>query len=117
MMPKETDGSLPETDGKRSPGVTALWVARNRLAVLDRMHQVELLKIWINTELKEIILQLVIKNLKNEVTKKVQTPTCDEVFYAGTGMLLLRDPDFVTLFDVQQKRYYQFLSSLAVQVI
>ncbi|GLV43141.1 Coat Protein (coatomer) alpha [Carabus blaptoides fortunei] len=86
MIPKDNDGAVPEPEGKRSAGVTALWVARNRLAVLDRMHQ------------------LVIKNLKNEVTKKVQTPTCDEVFYAGTGMLLLRDPDYVTLFDVQQKR-------------
>lgn len=57
-----------------------------RFAVLDRGHQ------------------LVIKNLKNEVTKKVQTPACDEVFYAGTGMLLLRDTEHVTLFDVQQKR-------------
>lgn len=34
----------------------------------------------------------------------MQTPSCDEVFYAGTGMLLLRDADHVTLFDVQQKR-------------
>ena len=47
---------------------------------------------------------MIIKNLKNEVTKKVQTPNCDEIFYAGTGMLLLRDSDTVTLFDVQQKR-------------
>ena len=48
--------------------------------------------------------QVIIKNLKNEVTKKVQTPTCDEIMYAGTGMLLLRDNDNVTMFDVQQKR-------------
>lgn len=40
MIPKETDGSVPESEGKRSAGVTALWVARNRLAVLDRTHQV-----------------------------------------------------------------------------
>ena len=58
-----------------------------RFAVLDRSHA------------------LVIKNLKNEVTKKVQTPSnCDEIFYAGTGMLLLRDPEGVTLFDVQQRK-------------
>jgi coatomer subunit alpha len=38
------------------------------------------------------------------VTKKVTTPNCEEIFYAGTGMLLLRDPDGVTLFDVQQKK-------------
>lgn len=82
----ERDDSVPEVESKRSSGLTALWVARNRFAVLDRSHQ------------------LVIKNLKNEVTKKVQTPPCDEVFYAGTGMLLLRDAEHVTLFDVQQKR-------------
>jgi len=46
----------------------------------------------------------VIKNLKNEVSKKIQAP-CDEIFYAGTGMLLLREPESLTLFDVQQKRY------------
>ncbi|XP_022914728.1 coatomer subunit alpha [Onthophagus taurus] len=89
-IPKDADSNVesqvPEAEGKRSPGITSLWVARNRFAVLDRTYQ------------------LVIKNLKNEVTKKVQTPNCDEIFYAGTGMLLLRDSDSVILFDVQQKR-------------
>lgn len=42
--------------------------------------------------------------MQNEVTKKVTTQPCDEIFYAGTGMLLLRDSDGVSLFDVQQKR-------------
>ncbi|KAJ7307546.1 hypothetical protein JRQ81_009571 [Phrynocephalus forsythii] len=73
-------------EGKRSSGLTAVWVARNRFAVLDRMHSI------------------LIKNLKNEITKKVQVPNCDEIFYAGTGNLLLRDADSITLFDVQQKR-------------
>eukprot|EP00095_Tigriopus_kingsejongensis_P002882 maker-scaffold52_size450388-snap-gene-3.20 protein:Tk02882 transcript:maker-scaffold52_size450388-snap-gene-3.20-mRNA-1 annotation:"coatomer subunit alpha isoform 11" len=86
-IPKDSDGQTPDApEGKRSSGVTAIWVARNRIAVLDRSHT------------------LIIKNMKNEVTKKVQTPNCDEIFYAGTGMLLLRDNDSVTLFDVQQKR-------------
>ncbi|XP_026472651.1 coatomer subunit alpha [Ctenocephalides felis] len=85
-MSKDSDSSSSETESKRSSGITALWVARNRFVVLDRANQ------------------LVIKNLKNEVTKKVQTPGCDEIFYAGTGMLLLREPDCVTMFDVQQKR-------------
>lgn len=86
-VPKEIDSSNPEvSEGKRSSGLTAVWVARNRFAVLDRTHN------------------LLIKNLKNEVTKKVQTPPCDMIFYAGTGSLLLRDTDSVTLFDVQQKR-------------
>jgi len=87
-VPREqVDGhSVDVAESKRSTGVTAIWVARNRFAVLDRSHT------------------LVIKNLKNEVTKKIDQPSCDEIFYAGTGMLLLRDPDNVTLFDVQQKR-------------
>merc|ERR1719167_1633910 len=86
-MPKEENSSNPDApEGKRSSGLTAIWVARNRFAVLDKSHS------------------LVIKNLKNEVTKKVSIPNCDEIFYAGTGMLFLRDTDAVTLFDVQQKR-------------
>ncbi|KAL2731958.1 coatomer subunit alpha [Vespula squamosa] len=85
VIPRESDTST-DADTKRASGVTAIWVARNRFAVLDRAYS------------------LVIKNLKNEVTKKVQIPNCDEIFYAGTGMLLLRDTEQVTLFDVQQKR-------------
>ena len=33
--------------------------------------------------------QIVIKNLKNEVAKKLQGPTCDGIFFAGTLRLLL----------------------------
>ncbi|XP_059622164.1 coatomer subunit alpha isoform X1 [Phlebotomus argentipes] len=84
-LPKDSDASSnSEMECKRSSGITALWVARNRFAVFDRNNQ------------------LVVKNFKNEVTKKIQAPPCDEIFYAGTGMLLLRDPDYVTLYDVQQ---------------
>ncbi|XP_045595486.1 coatomer subunit alpha isoform X1 [Procambarus clarkii] len=87
QIPKDSDPQNPDSpDSKRSAGLTAVWVARNRFAVMDKSHQ------------------LVIKNMQNEVTKKVTTPPCDEIFYAGTGMLLLRDSDGVSLFDVQQKR-------------
>ncbi|XP_072934358.1 coatomer subunit alpha [Epargyreus clarus] len=70
----------------RGQAASAVWVARNRFAALDKNNQ------------------LVIKNLKNEVSKKIATPTCEEIMYAGTGMLLLREPDCVQLLDVQQKR-------------
>lgn len=85
VIPREGDNNT-DADAKRAGGITSIWVARNRFAVLDRAYS------------------LLIKNLKNEVTKKVQVPNCDEIFYAGTGMLLLRDADQVILFDVQQKR-------------
>lgn len=32
--------SFSAPEGKRSSGLTAVWVARNRFAVLDRMHSV-----------------------------------------------------------------------------
>ncbi|XP_046576766.1 coatomer subunit alpha-like [Haliotis rubra] len=86
-IPKDSDSQNPDSpEGKRSSGLTAVWVARNRFAVLDRTHSI------------------IIKNLKNEITKKVQAPNCEDIFYAGTGCLLLKDNDSVTLFDVQQKR-------------
>lgn len=86
MLPKDDKSTNSPAESRRSAGLTAVWVARNRFAVLDRSHS------------------LVIKNLKNELTKKVNTPPCDEIFYAGTGMVLLRDPEHIILFDVHQKR-------------
>ena len=41
QVPKQTDSQNPETpEGKRAAGLSAIWVARNRFAVLDRSHQV-----------------------------------------------------------------------------
>ena len=48
-----------------------------------------------------------IKNLKNEIAKKVQAPNCEDIFYAGTGCLLLKDSDSISMFDVQQKRFVE----------
>lgn len=59
---------------------------------------------WIVIKMVFTCFQIVIKNLKNEITKKVPAPNCEDIFYAGTGCLLLKDADGVTLFDVQQKR-------------
>lgn len=64
-VPKKTDPSNPEcklavelsllfagvsgsclavvVEGKRSSGLTAVWLARNRFAVLDKTHQVMIL--------------------------------------------------------------------------
>jgi coatomer protein complex subunit alpha (xenin) len=50
MVPKSDEGGPADApEGKRSSGLSAVWVARNRFAVLDRSHT------------------LIIKNLKNEV--------------------------------------------------
>ena len=70
-------------------GSHAVWVARNRFAVLDKYGAI------------------VIKNLKNEQSKKFDAPgpTPSKLFFAGTGSLLVGSDDHVIMVDVQQKRY------------
>lgn len=75
-------------EAKRGQGASAVFIARNRFAVLDRAAGV-----------------IQVRNLANEVTKKCAPPcaTTDALFYAGTGVLLCRAEDKVVLFDVQQR--------------
>ena len=65
---------------KRGQGSSAVFIARNRFAVLDKGGN-----------------QIVVKNLSNEITKKCPSPcaTTDAIFYAGTGTLLCRSEDKV----------------------
>jgi len=88
FIPKDAgEGSNPDApEGRRSSGMAAIWVARNRFAVLDKNHTI------------------LVKNLKNEIVKKIQLTNCEELFYAGTGNLLVKEGDQVTMYDVQQKR-------------
>lgn len=87
-IPKDSLGrSDTMQEAKKGLGGSAVFVARNRFAVLDKNHN-----------------QVTIKNLKNEVTKKFNLPvTADALFYAGTGNLLCRSEDSVALFDMQQR--------------
>ena len=76
-------------DSMRStPGVAAVWVARNRFAVLYNKAIGITIKHIVNNELRIIIV-------------------CDEpvndIFYAGTGFLLLSNTDNVKLHDIKQK--------------
>ncbi|KAH9314227.1 hypothetical protein KI387_022854, partial [Taxus chinensis] len=88
VVPKDSIGrSDTVQEAKRGVGGSAVFVARNRFAVLDKSHN-----------------QVTIKNLKNEVTKKCNLPfTADAIFFAGTGNLLCRSEDSVILFDLQQR--------------
>lgn len=78
------------TDGKRGtclgPGV---FLGRNRFAVLDRQRQI------------------VIKNLQNETTKRVQppVPNVEGIMDGGaSGRLIMRAEDRAILFEVQSRR-------------
>ena len=66
---------------------TALYVAP-LMAVLDKNRQI------------------LIKNFQNEVTKKCAPPhaSTDWIFSAGTGSLLLRSEERISLYDIQQRK-------------
>ena len=53
VIPKDSTGRSETQEAKRGQGSSAVFVARNRFAVLDKNHN-----------------QILIKNLQNEVTKK-----------------------------------------------
>ena len=37
--------NMSDVEGKRSSGLTAIWLARNRFAVMDKTHQVNYLSV------------------------------------------------------------------------
>ncbi|CAN0858592.1 Coatomer subunit alpha-2 [Linum grandiflorum] len=74
-------------EAKKGAGGSAVFIARNRFAVLDKSSN-----------------QVLVKNLKNEVVKKSGLPiVTDAIFYAGTGNVLCRAEDRVVIFDLQQR--------------
>eukprot|EP00047_Mylnosiga_fluctuans_P002804 m.225995 g.225995 ORF g.225995 m.225995 type:complete len:1238 (-) comp11355_c0_seq1:46-3759(-) len=87
QLPADGD-QRAEPDVKRAAGKCAVWVARQRYAVLDKTGAVS------------------IKTLKDEsATKKLTLATTpDQIFFAGSGLLLLSEEESVTLYDIQQKK-------------
>ncbi|KAM7264739.1 hypothetical protein ACFE04_002422 [Oxalis oulophora] len=84
VIPKNGD-NLQET--KKSSGGSAIFIARNRFAVLEKSSN-----------------QVFVKNLKGEVVKKSELPiVTDAIFYAGTGNLLCKSEDRVAIFDLTQR--------------
>ncbi|KAH7575011.1 hypothetical protein ACOSP7_005567 [Xanthoceras sorbifolium] len=88
FIPKDSIGRSDSVqDAKKGLGGSAIFIARNRFAVLDKSSN-----------------QVLVKNLKNEVVKKSILPiAADAIFYAGTGNLLCRAEDRVVIFDLQQR--------------
>lgn len=100
ILPKETfsRGEIVH-EAKRGAGGSAVFVARNRFAVLEKSSN-----------------QVLVKNLKNEVVKKTAIPTVvDAIYYAGTGNLLCRAEDRVIIFDLQQRMVLGELQTLSVR--
>jgi coatomer protein complex subunit alpha (xenin) len=88
MLPRDLNGGEPRDsgmEGKRGTGQSAVFVARNRFAVLDKPGGLVL-----------------IKDMRNEVTKQFATPVnCTDVFYAGTKNILITTTTSVVLYDTE----------------
>ena len=102
LITSESDGGTYELyavetkggggDGYRGQGLSAVFVARNRFAVLDKNHSI------------------LIKDLRNETSKQIAAKdlpngaTADFLFPATPGCCLIRSEEKITLFDVQQRK-------------
>jgi coatomer subunit alpha len=76
------------TSTYKGSSLSAVFIARNRFAVLDKSRQV------------------LIKNFQNEITKKLAppNPNTEAIFFGGTsGRILLSCDDRMTLFDTQSR--------------
>ncbi|KAF9585928.1 hypothetical protein BGW38_010979 [Lunasporangiospora selenospora] len=102
-LPKDFSGEARESssDGKRGTGNAAIFIARNRFAVLEKASQ-----------------NISIRDLQNNSTKSFKTPSVvNEIFYAGTGQLLLSTPTSVILFDIQQRRIISEVTTPPVKYV
>lgn len=88
IIPKDSFGRGDTVqESKKGSGVSAVFVARNRLAVLEKSTN-----------------QVLVKNLKNEIVKMSVLPIAtDAIFYAGTGNLFCRAEGRVVIFYLQQR--------------
>ncbi|KAI5120086.1 hypothetical protein M0805_001242 [Coniferiporia weirii] len=74
------------TEGKRGSGQSAIFVARNRFAVLNKTNQL-----------------IEIRDLSNSIVKSVKPPVqTNEIFYGGTASLILSSTSTAVLYDIQQ---------------
>ena len=97
------DGEIRDsaTDGKRGSGTSSLFVARNRLAVLDKVAQ-----------------SIEIRDLDNSITKTIKCPVQTvDIFFGGTASLLLSTPNSVVLFDIQQQKIVAELATPLVKYV
>lgn len=85
QLPKGPAAADAAAEGRRGSGRCAVWIARNRFAVLDKTNAI------------------LIKDLQNQTSKPLNPPfSIDQLFSAPQGQLLIKTDDRMILFDVAQ---------------
>ncbi|KAK6086366.1 coatomer protein subunit alpha [Seiridium cupressi] len=100
-LPRDGSGALEVTDSKRGQGNSAIFVARNRFAVLNTATQT-----------------VDIKDLSNNTARSFKPPVgTTDIYFGGTGHLLIITPTAVHLYDIQQKKSIAELSVNGVKYV
>lgn len=100
-LPRDASFAVESTDIKRGLGNSAIFVARNRFAIFNQASQ-----------------QIDIKDLSNSTTKTIKPPPgTTDIYFGGTGCLLLIAPTLVYLYDIQQKRQIAELAVTGVKYV
>ncbi|KAF8884902.1 coatomer subunit alpha-2 [Gymnopilus junonius] len=102
-LPQQAQGELKDSsvDGKKGNGQSAIFVARNRFAVLNKASQL-----------------IEVRDLSNSVVKSIKPPVqTNEIFYGGTACLILSSPTAVVLYDIQQQKTVAEISSPPVKYV
>ncbi|CAH0050117.1 unnamed protein product [Clonostachys solani] len=100
-LPKDGSGAIEPTETKRGSGTSAIFVARNRFAVLNSNTQV-----------------IDIKDLSNNITRSFKPPAgTTDIYFGGTGNLLIITPTAVHLYDIQQKKTTAELAVTGVKYV
>ncbi|KAL9000771.1 MAG: hypothetical protein Q9188_005604 [Gyalolechia gomerana] len=101
-LPRDASGAVEPTDIKRGQGNSAIFVARNRFAVFTHSTQ-----------------QIDIKDLTNSTTKTIKPPAgaVVDIYFGGTGCLLLITSTTVILYDIQQKKQLAELAVTGVKYV
>ncbi|KAF7798456.1 hypothetical protein EIP86_009677 [Pleurotus ostreatoroseus] len=89
-LPKDVVGEVKDSsaDGKRGSGQAAIFVARNRFAVLNKTSQL-----------------IEVRDLSNSVVKSIKPPVqTNDIFYGGTASLILSSTASVVLYEIQQQK-------------
>ncbi|KAK5653516.1 hypothetical protein OQA88_8775 [Cercophora sp. LCS_1] len=87
-LPRDGSGAIEPTESKRGQGNSAIFVARNRFAVLNTATQT-----------------VDIKDLTNNTARSFKPPVgTTDIYFGGTGNLLIITPTAVHLYDIQQKK-------------
>ncbi|KAM0256966.1 hypothetical protein ACHAQJ_004667 [Trichoderma viride] len=100
-LPRDGSGVIEPTESKRGLGNSAIFVARNRFAILNIANQT-----------------IDIKDLSNNTARSFKPPAgTTDIYFGGTGNLLIITPTTVYLYDIQQKKSTAELSINGVKYI